>query len=78
MIQQKQRFMENPRNYAVFKSKLTKDRDAATAEGNFDEADRSSLSKLFFVSKILIPRSGDFIGMSVCHKVKAKLMPFPC
>ena len=40
MIREKERFMENPRNYAMYKSRLAKERDIAAAEGNQEEADR--------------------------------------
>ena len=40
MLKEKERFMQNPKNYAMYKSKLSKDRDSATTQGNFDEADR--------------------------------------
>jgi hypothetical protein len=33
MIREKERFMENPRNYAMYKSRLAKERDVAAAEG---------------------------------------------
>jgi len=42
MLKEKERFMQNPRNYAMYKSKLSKDRDSATTQGNFEEADRLS------------------------------------
>jgi hypothetical protein len=40
MIREKERFMENPRNYAMYKNRLAKERDIAAAEGNTAEADR--------------------------------------
>jgi len=39
MIREKERFMENPRNYAMYKNRLAKERIIAAAEGNQDEAD---------------------------------------
>lgn len=42
MIREKERFMDNPRNYAMYKSRLTKERDVAAAEGRQEEADRLS------------------------------------
>ena len=43
MLKQKERFSAYPKNYAMHKSKLTKERDCATQDGNFDEADRLAL-----------------------------------
>jgi len=40
MLKEKARFSAYPKNYAMYKSKLTKERDCATQDGNFDEADR--------------------------------------
>jgi len=40
MVKEKERFMLNPRNYAMFKSRLYKERDVAASEGNMAEADR--------------------------------------
>ena len=40
MVKEKAKFQNSPRNYAMFKSKLTKERDVAAAEGKQDEADR--------------------------------------
>ena len=34
------RFKQNPQNYAMYKSKLTKDRAHAVADGNYEESDR--------------------------------------
>ena len=40
MIKEKAKFNDNPRNYAMYKSRLTKERDVAAAEGKHEEADR--------------------------------------
>lgn len=40
MLEQKKRFKQNPQNYAMYKSKLTKDRAHAVADGNYEESDR--------------------------------------
>ena len=34
MIREKEKFMVNPRNYAMYKSRLAKERDIAAAEGH--------------------------------------------
>ena len=43
MIKEKERFMVNPRNYAMYKSRLTKDRDNAIQAG--DQAMTAELNK---------------------------------
>jgi len=43
MIKEKERFMKNPKNYAMFKSRLQKERDGAAQAGNDEEA--SALTK---------------------------------
>lgn len=40
MVREKERFQENPRNYAMTKSRITKDRDAAVCEGNHELAEK--------------------------------------
>ena len=40
MVKEKERFQENPRNYAMFKSRLVKERDAAMADGRHGEASK--------------------------------------
>ena len=40
VLKEKERFCAYPKNYAMFKSKLTKERDCATQDGDFEEADR--------------------------------------
>merc|ERR1712165_457216 len=62
MIKEKERFMVNPRNYAMYKSRLTKDRDnaiqagdqAMTAELNkrVEELDRQRSSKISSIALI--------------------------
>ena len=42
MIKEKERFMENPKNYAMFKSRLIKERDIALQTGHEDNADKLS------------------------------------
>jgi len=42
MVKEKERFQQNPRNYAMFKSRLAKDRDAAMAEGRHDDVNKLS------------------------------------
>ena len=40
MVKEKERFQENPRNYAMTKSRISKDRDAAVCEGNSELAEK--------------------------------------
>merc|ERR1719508_658411 len=42
-VKEKERFMKNPKNYAMFKSRLQKERDGAAQAGNDEEA--SALTK---------------------------------